>query len=1060
MHMRRLAVWIVVLPGLSGPCPASAEDITGGPAEFRHLQYRSIGPVGGRVCRAAGVPGDPLTYYAAAASGGLWKSTDGGTRWKPIFDDQPVSSVGSLAIASSNPNVIYLGTGEGNIRGNVAAGNGIYKSLDGGQTWKHVWKQTGQVGQMIVHPTNPDIAFAAVLGHVFGPNPQRGIYRTRDGGQTWQWILNKDPDTGACDVCFDPSNPNIVYAGLWQTRRRPWEYTSGGPGSGLYLSRDGGDTWKQLGGTGVKPDDLKGLPDGIWGKVGIAVAPSDGRRVYALIEADKGGLYRSDDGGESWKLINAGRYLRQRPWYFSTITVDPRNPDVVWCPQVRLLRSIDGGGNFQQVKGTHHVDHHDLWIDPKDPRRMIDSNDGGVDISVNGGTTWNAPPLPICQFYHVNADSRLPYHVSGNMQDMGTASGPSNSLNSSGIEPSDWYSVGGGETGFTFPDPSDPNVVYAGEYGGFLSRFDFRTRQARNVSIYPTNPSGRGAEELRYRFQWTAPILISPHDSRTLYHGANVLFRSIDGGQRWEKVSDDLTRNDRTKQKWSGGPITGDNTGAEYYCTLFALAESRVEKGVLWTGSDDGLVHISRDNGKTWTNVTADIPGLPEWGTVRCIEPSPFDPGTAYVVVDAHRLDNTRPYLYVTTDFGKTWKSLTGNLPGDVYLHVVRADPKRKGLLFLGTERGVRFSTDHGGSWRELRLNLPTVAVHDLIVKDNDLVVGTNGRSIWIFDDLTPLRVMNAEIASETAHLFSGLPAIRWRYHANIYWGPAFSGKNPPEGAVIDYYLKEKPKDPIALEVRDGKGALIRRFSSKPEPPDLPPDHPDGPEEPKKKPVLPTEAGINRFVWDLGHAGPELIKGAKIDGGEAESGPLVLPGTYTLTLLVGAVKLSSSVKVEPDLRLQAPVEALAEQLALTLATRDDISRLTGLVNQVRSLKKQLAIRKELLKENTPAKEMHKRIEALTASLDALEGQMHNPRAEVSYDILAQRGGAKLYSQMVLLFHWLKEADGAPTQGMQEVRAEQVAELKRLEGELNKLIDGEVARLNELGKKWELPLFVP
>src|SRR5262245_61849233 len=632
------AACLVSLQAQNGPTKPES------PKEFKALKYRNIGPAaGGRVSRVAGVPGNPLLYYAATASGGVWMSNDGGTTWKSIFDDQPISSIGSIAVAASDPNVIYVGSGEANIRGNVAAGNGIYKSIDGGKNWTHVWNQEGQIGTMVVHPKNPDIAFAAVLGHAFGPNPERGIYRTRDGGRTWQQVLKKNSDTGASDVAIDATNPSILFAGFWQTRRFPWDLQSGGPGSGLYTSRDGGDTWKQITG--------HGLPEGILGKIGVAVAPSDGQRVYALIEAEKGGLFRSDDGGEDWELVSANRALRQRAWYYSTLTVHPSNPSEVWFPQVPMLRTIDGGKTIEYVKGIQHGDNHDIWFDPVDPRRRIVGNDGGVNVTRNGGQSWYAAPLPISQFYHVSVDTRRPYNVAGAMQDLGTAQAPSNTLNG-GIHLTDWHDVGGGEAGHVYSDPSDPNIVYAGEYLGIITRYDHRTRESRNVSAWPENPSGWSGDAMKYRFQWTAPITGSPFDPKVVYHGGNVIFRTRDGGQHWDVISPDLTRNDKAKQKWTGGPITGDGTGVETFCTVFAIAESPKQRGLIWAGSDDGLVHVTTDDGKNWKDVTAAMPGFPEWSTVSIIEPSPFDANTAYVVVDAHRLDDMRPYLYVTTDLG------------------------------------------------------------------------------------------------------------------------------------------------------------------------------------------------------------------------------------------------------------------------------------------------------------------------------------------------------------------------------------------------------------------------
>ncbi|MCS6808028.1 MAG: glycosyl hydrolase [Bacteroidota bacterium] len=1031
---------------------------------FKNLKFRNIGPaLGGRISRVCGVPGNPLVYYAATASGGVWKSIDGGTTWQPIMDDQPVASIGSIAVAPSDPNIIYVGSGEANPRGNVAAGNGIFKSTDGGKTWKHVWKAIGQIGTMIVHPTNPDIAFAAVLGNPFAPSKERGVYRTKDGGKTWERVLFKNEDTGASDVCFDLTNPTILFAGLWQMRRKPWEMQSGGPGSGLYTSRDGGDTWQQL--THRKPDGSpSGLPEGIMGKIGVGVAPSDGNRVYALIEHENGGLFRSDDGGTHWRLVNGARSLRQRAWYYSTLTINPMNPDDVWFPQVPMLRTLDGGHTLQRVNGFRHGDHHDLWIDPKNPNRMINGNDGGVEISTDGGKTWIPTYMPTMQFYHVAVDNSIPYTISGAAQDWGTFCAAHNSLDAGGIDVTDWYSVGGGEAGYTQHHPLEPHIVYAGEYGGTITRYDHRTRTVQNITVYPTNTSGRPASDLRYRFQWTAPILISPHDPNTVYHAANVLFKTTDAGKTWTAISSDLTRNDKSKQQWSGGPITGDNTGVETYCTIFALAESPAKAGVLWVGTDDGLVHVSQDGGKTWTNVTKNIPGLPEFATITTIEPSSTEAGTAYVVAEAHRLGDFKPYLWKTTDFGKSWKGLATKLPQDQYLHVVREDPKKRGMLYVGTELGLYMSPDDGISWQPLIMNFPPVAVHDMVIKNNDLVIATHGRSFWVFDDLTPLRELASGVPSSDIALLPIQQAYRWHISASRSGGPG-AMPNPPQGVILHYWLKNTARS-VTLDILDAQGTLIRSYSNKPEPEPTPPaGEPSGGRRRRTSDTLSLLAGLHRFVWNMRHTGAEFIRDAQTDGGDIRSGPLAAPGTYTARLTVDGASFSQPIQLVADPRQAINSQQFVQTQAFCLAVRDTISAVTRLVQQIRTIRKQLTERSELLKSSRDSASytaLIKSAQLLIQSCDSIEGKLHNATAKVPYDILAGKNntGAKLYSILSALYD-ATQSDEPITQGMREVFAEEVQKLGMIRREWNNILTRDLDAWNKQARTLDIPhIFVP
>jgi photosystem II stability/assembly factor-like uncharacterized protein len=1008
---------------------------------LKSLKYRLVGPAwGGRISRVAGVVGNPSIYYAATASGGVWKSVNGGTQWSPIFDDQPTASIGAIAVAPSDPNIVYVGSGEANIRGNVAPGNGLYVSRDAGKTWTHTWKQEGQIGTIAVHPTQSNIAFAAVLGKAFSANPERGIYRTKDGGKTWEKVLFVSNQAGASDVAIDPSNPNIILAGTWFTVRKPWDMISGGPGSGLWMSRDGGDTWTQLKGNG--------LPDGLWGKVGVAIAPTNGSRMYVLIEHENGGLFRSDNGGENWTRINGSRILRQRAWYYSTMTIDPKDQNTVWFPQVPMLRTTDGGRTIQQVRGLHHGDHHDVWINPTDTRYMIAGHDGGLDVSWDAGKTWYAPPLPLNQIYHLGASVATPYHVSATLQDIGTACAPSNTL-AGGIRVTDWFNVGGGEAGHIVHHPVDSTIVYAGEYGGAMTRYDMVSKQARNMTAYPYNPSGHGAEDLKYRFQWTAPIAYSPHAPYALYHGGNVLFKTLDGGRSWKAISGDLTRNDKSKQQWTGGPITGDNTGVETYCTIFAIAESPVQKDLLWVGSDDGLVHVSSNGGVTWNNVTKNIPGLPEFATIRTIEPSRYSAGTAYLVADAHRLGDNTPYLWKTTDFGKTWKSLTKNLDQNIYLHVVREDSKRQGLLFIGSEIGVNCSYNDGETFRSLRLNMPTVAVHDLLVKDNDLIVGTHGRSIYILDDMTPVRELQASDSTKSLHLYSIPPSIRWRYGRAKQIPGSFA--NPPEGVVITYALLRSAQT-VTMTITNARGEVVRTYQHKPK--EFPAIYDEGGGE--KYDSIPNKAGIHRVVWDMSYEGCTLIADAKIDGGEPTAGPLVPPGTYTVTITADGLTVSTSCVLKADPRVAMTVKELEEQVKEALAMRDDMGTITRMVNHIRFVKKQLVQRNEVLSDDTTQRTLIDASKKMIARIDSLEGKLHNPKAEVSYDILAMKGGTKLYSVLGQLYDYCAASDGPVTQGMKEMYDDCRTELMALRKEFLALMQTDIPALNKQAQSMNAP----
>src|SRR5215831_8392571 len=780
------------------------------------LQWRQIGPFrGGRATAVAGVATQPMVFYFGGTGGGVWRTSDGGINWEPITDGSVfgTGSVGAIGLSDSDTNTIYVGMGESPIRGNVSHGDGVYKSTDAGKTWKHIGlEDTRQISRIRVHPKNPDIVYVAAQGHVWAPNADRGVFRSKDGGKTWQKVLARSDKAGACDLIIDPTNPNVLYAGFWEVYRKPWTLESGGPGSGIFKSTDGGDNWTEI-------TRNPGLPRGTIGIVGITVSPANPDRLWAIVEAEDGGVFRSDNGGRTWTKTNDQRNLRQRAWYYSRIYADPKNADEVYVLNTGFYRSNDGGRTFTGI-AVPHGDNHDLWIAPEDPNRMIESNDGGANVSFNGGRSWSEQDQPTAQFYRVALDNDFPYHIYGAQQDNSTVRIASRTVEG-GITTSDWFDVGGGESGWIAPSPKDSEIVFAGSYDGLITRYDHHTGQLRDVNPYPNNPMGWGAGDIKYRFQWNFPLVFSPNDPNTLYSAANVLFKSTNEGQSWQVISPDLTRNDKSKQGPSGGPITKDNTSIEYYDTIFTVIESPVQSGTIWTGSDDGLVYVTRDGGKNWSKVTPATDSMPEWIQINSIEASPFDAATAYVAATMYKYDDYKPYLYKTSDYGKTWKKITNGIPDGAFTRVIREDPNKRGLLYAGTETGIYVSFDDGANWQSLQFNLPVVPITDLAIhkREKELVAATQGRAFWIFDDLPTIHEMmdagGFNAASQTK-LFKPKDAYRMAGGGGFNLPPtATLGKNPANGVVVYYSLKARPTTDLVLEFLDANGKSINKFTTR-----------------------------------------------------------------------------------------------------------------------------------------------------------------------------------------------------------------------------------------------------
>jgi len=1051
------------------------------PARFKAMEWREIGPYrGGRVAAVEGIVSQPNTYYFGSVGGGVWKTTDGGESWSSVSDGFFGGSIGAVAVSEWDPNVVFVGGGEKTVRGNVSHGDGMWKSTDAGKTWKNVGlTDSRHIPRVRIHPRDPDTVYAAVLGHLFGPSRQRGVYRTRDGGKNWERILYINDHAGAVDLALDPTNPRIVYASTWRVRRTPYSLESGGEGSALWKSTDGGDTWKNL-------SKSKGMPKGTLGIIGVTVSASNPQNVYAIVEADEGGVFRSRDGGEKWEKTSESRDLRQRAWYYTRIYADPKDEDTVYVTNVRFHKSKDGGKTFTSI-ATPHGDNHDLWIAPNDPLRMIEGNDGGANVTTDGGRSWTGQRnQPTAQFYRVTTDNSFPYRILGAQQDNSAVRIRHRSTGRS-IGSDDWQETAGGESGHIVAKPDDPDVVYGGSYGGYLTLFNHRTEEFRDVNPWPDNPMGHGAEGAAERFQWNFPLLFSPHDPNTLYAASQHLFRSMNGGASWERISGDLTRNDKSRMGASGGPITKDNTSVEYYGTIFAVAESALEAGVVWTGSDDGLIHVTRDGGRTWANVTPKA--MPEWIMINSIEPSPFDRGAAYVAATMYKSDDFRPYLYKTADYGATWTKITNGIAADHFTRVVRSDKRRKGLLYAGTERGMYVSFDDGGMWQPLQLNLPIVPVTDLAVRDDDLIAATQGRAFWILDDLSPLQQLDS--APKRTRLFVPRPA--WRMSGSRpERTPPNEGKNPPPGIIVNYWIDSAvpEKTKVKLAVLDATGTVIRELEGELATPEEvaeakrladeqvaakqnePPEDPakktavksEGAESEEKDPKVEKEReknklaaprhGLNRFAWNLRYPEAKEFEGMILWGGGTD-GPRVIPGTYTVRLTVGdEPPLTTPAQLRQDPRTSASQADLEAQFAFLLAANRKLSEIHEQIERVREVRKQLTELRKTLGKDEKTKPIADAVKELDRKMTEAEEALYQTKNKSSQDPLNYP--IRLNDKLASVADSASAGDFAPTAQQRVVYAQLVEKIDAQLAVLRALWEKELPALNAMVRAAEVP----
>nr|MBC7612662.1 glycosyl hydrolase [Pseudopedobacter sp.] len=927
---------------------------------YTNLKYREIGPFrGGRSAAVVGDLKEKNTFYMGATGGGVWKTQDGGSNWKNISDKYFGGTIGAIAIAPSDNSIIYVGEGENSLRGNVSEGiDGIWKSEDGGRSWVNIGlKNTRHITRIIIDPKNSDIVWAAASGHLFGPSDDRGVYKTTDGGKIWKKVLFSNNQAGAIDLVMEPGNPKVFFATTWQVIRTPYSMESGGIGSGLWKSEDGGENWKNI-------SKSKGLPKDTLGILGVAISPSNPDRAYTIIESKEGGLFRSDDAGKTFTKVNSQNEIRQRAWYYSKVFVDPKDENTVYVLNVNFLRSRNGGKTFETIK-TPHGDHHDLWIDPEDPNRMIIGDDGGAQVSFDGGENWSSlQNQPTAQFYRVSTDTHFPYRILGAQQDNSTVRILSRT-NGGSITTDDWMPTAGAESGYVVADPLNPDIVYGGNYGGYLSRLDHKTGENRAISVWPDNPMGSGADVLKYRFQWNFPILFSPHNPKVLYTAGNVLFKTINEGQSWEAISPDLTRDDKKRQGPSGGIITKDNTSVEYYSTIFTVQESPLEENLIWTGSDDGLLYLTKDGGKNWQNVTPK--GMPEWMMFNSIDSDPFQKGTAYVVGTKYKSDDFTPYIYKTTDYGQSWKLITDGIPSNHFVRVVRADQKRPGLLYAGTEYGMYISYNDGESWKPFQLNLPIVPITDLTIKDNDLIVATQGRSFWVLDDLSQIQQLKSGIAN--ANLFVFKPGDSYRTDGFQSAKVKNAGMNPPNGVVVNYFLKNvTDSTQVSIKILDANKKQIRDYSTKG----------------KTDDKLEVNAGMNQFVWNLSYPAVEKIEGMILWNGNI-SGPKVPPGNYFAMVKTKADSSTVAFTVKPDPNYKLSAADYQEQFDFLMMVKKKFEDTQNAITDIRKIRSQIETFTSRGKDLP--KVIKDKAQAIVKQISSIEETLHQTKAKSGQDVL-------------------------------------------------------------------------